>query len=852
MQNKITIDSTELKSEHDETILDAADRAGIYIPRLCFRPGLPPSHELKPSENGIYRDGKLIKTDNQEPFSGCKLCIVEIDGQPGEHTACDTKITDGMVVKTNTPELRSKRQEHLVSILKEHPHVCLTCAQKEGCSRTQCSANVPDPEKCCIQLGNCELEKVADHIGMKPETPKYVPQNLPKEDQEPLFIRDHNYCIGCLRCVRACTELSGADVLGFVYKDGKILVGSKSAPGFADAKSPCRFCGLCVEVCPTGALMDKEPKSGERSSWLVPCKSTCPAGVDVPRYVQYIAQGKPAEAAAVIREKVPFPGVLGRVCFHPCEDVCRRGVVNEPISICSLKRFAADHDTGLWKERADENTKTHKKTDKTVAVIGGGPAGLTAAYYLSRKGHFVTLYEAKEQVGGMLAWGIPKYRLPESVLKQELQDILTTGLEIKTNTTVGKDIQFNAIRANSDAVFIAIGACQTKMLELEGINLEGVHLGMDLLKAVNLSNQDKIQLGKRVVVIGGGNVAVDVAMTARREGGEDVQLVCLETRDEMPAFHWELEEAVEEAITINNSWGPKRILGSSDGKVTGIELKRCTSVFDEHGNFAPRYNETETKTIETDCVILAIGQASDLDFLEGTESCVETARGCILVDEATLEATTGVFAGGDVIKQPGSVINAIAAGRTAASAMDRYMGGDGVIDETLLPVEEINQKIEPVNGFAGQARVSDSRLDPEKRLCYDELCMGLDQTDATREALRCLRCSLRLELPEVILPPEDIIGFNAENISAVPDDLEGVFQLLDGDKNVLVIKGTVDVKAGLNEMLDGTEKTKYFMYEEDKMYSKRESELIQVYLQKHGQMPPGDGAGGGDDMDDLF
>lgn len=844
MPIKLTINGTELEAEAEVTILQVADRAGIYIPRLCYRPGLPSSHEHKPAEGGIYRAGEHIDSDDSEPFTGCKLCIIEVGGQEGEKTACDTLVTDGMVVKTNTPELKKKRQENLISILKDHPHVCLTCAQKEGCSRTQCSANVPDPEKCCIQLGNCEVEKVADYIGISPETPQYVHLGLQKGDSEPLFVRDYNFCIGCLRCVRACTELSGADVLGFVNKDGKVLIGPKKASGFSDAD--CRFCGLCVEVCPTGAMLDKEPKAGDRETWLVPCMNGCPAGIDVPRYIQYIAKGKPAEAVAVIREKVPFPGVLGRICFHPCEDVCRRGDINEPMAIKSIKRYASDNDSGLWKERGIERKI---KTDKSVAIIGGGPAGLTAAYYLAKKGHEVTIYETEEMLGGMLAWGIPKYRLPDSVLKDELQDILGIGINVKTNTMVGRDITYNQLRSANDAIFIAIGAGQSRKINLEGTDLAGVHWGMDLLKAVNLGKEAKI--GKNVVVVGGGNVAVDVAMTALREGAENVQLVCLEKHDEMPAFDWEVKDAVEEAVKINPSWGPKRIIGSPDGKVTGIEFKRCISVFDDAGKFAPKYDETQTTTIDADTVILAIGQASDLSFILNEEECVDTNLGCITVSPETLEATTGVFAGGDVVQQPGSVIDAIAAGRTAAQSIDKYLGGDGVIEESLVPETSKLATPKPVEDFANKTRFPENKLKPEERLCYDELCLGFDEGSAVQEAQRCLCCNLRLELPEVILPPEDMLLFNSENISGIPEALEGVFQLLDADKNILVIKGTADVKAGLEEMLENTEKTKFFTYEEDPMYSKRESELIQVYLQKHGQMPPGDGAAG-DELDDLF
>jgi ferredoxin len=249
-------------------------------------------------------------------------------------------------------------------------------------------------------------------------TPKWLPTNLPIFNEDSLYKRDFNLCIACTRCVRACRDLRGIEALGFVYNEnGQAQIGTI---GPSLGESGCKFCTACVEVCPTGALMDKDVRAGKKDEDLVPCKEACPAHIDVPGYLRLIAEGKADEANAVIREKVPFPGILGRVCIHPCEEVCRRGDVNEPISICALKRYAADQEQGLWKE----NTKIQNDTGKRVAIVGSGPAGLTAAFYLRKQGHEVTIFESRTRTGGMMRYGIPSYRLPWDVLDKEIQEIL--------------------------------------------------------------------------------------------------------------------------------------------------------------------------------------------------------------------------------------------------------------------------------------------------------------------------------------------------------------------------------------------------------------------------------------------
>ncbi|UCG07156.1 MAG: FAD-dependent oxidoreductase, partial [Desulfobacterales bacterium] len=746
---------------------------------------------------------------------------------------------EGMVIITASDRVKAKRQENLVPIMTRHRHACLTCAQQEGCPRTQCSLNVPGNERCCPQFGHCELQNIAHYVGILDATPKWVPTDLPVLEDHALFERDYNLCIGCTRCVRACRDLRGIDAIGFVYDQrGQVHIGTV-AERLQD--SGCKFCTACVEVCPTGALVDKTVEPGTKEDDIVPCKAACPARIDIPGYLRMIAQGKADEANAIIREKVPFPGVLGRVCIHPCEEVCRRGEVNEPISICALKRFAADGDKGLWKK---DNTVA-ADTGKKAAVVGAGPAGLTAAFYLRKKGHAVSIFDANDQAGGMMRYGIPQYRLPKKILHQEIQDILDLGIEFKPNQNLGNDVSLDQLKNDGyDALFLGVGAQLSKRIPLEGCNIPDVMWGVEFLRKI--AEGEDVKLKDSVVVIGGGNVAVDVAMTARRCGATDVKMACLECLEEMPASPWKIEEAKAEGIEILPAWGPDRII-SEDGKVTSMDLVECTCVFDDDGNFCPEFSDKK-ECILVDQIIMAVGQAVDVSFLEDN-SQIKVDKGLIVVDENTLETgLKDVYAGGDVTKAPGAIIHAVAAGRQAAASIDKALGGSGEIDEVLFARGNPGPNLGRDEGFASWSRVKVPELDASTRITsFEEVSVGYNHDQAVTEARRCLQCDLRLLLGCNPAPPGHGFPFDEEHINDVPEE-EGVFQLYDEERNVLAIKGTANLRQELLLALEDNQKAAWFEFEEDKMYSKRESELIQKYLQGHGEMP----GGGADDLADLF
>ena len=466
-----------------------------------------------------------------------------------------------------------------------------------------------------------------------------------------------------------------------------------------------------------------------------PCQEACPLHQDIRGYLAFIAQGQFDKALEVIGETNPLPSICATICAHPCEDKCRRSQVDQPLSIRALKRFAVEHGN------SSPPLQAVPKEGEKVAIIGSGPAGLTAAHDLAKAGYQVAVFEREAAPGGILQTAIPLYRLPRDVIQRDIENIKALGVEIRTNMELGKDFTLDDLEGQGyEAVLLSLGLPLSRGLPIPGMELDGVLLALPFLRDVNL-NGFKFEPGKVVIVVGGGNVAIDVARCAIRSGAEKVRLVCLEARDEMPSSPWEIEEALEEGCEINCSKGPESVL-SRDGKVVGLELMDVKAVFDAEGRFNPTYYEDRISTIEGDIVIFAIGQASALSFLK--DSGVELdARGRLILDPVT-QATSrkGVFACGEVISGPGVAVQAMASGRRAAQSIARYLKGEPwVASSAPGPVVAAELLPSTVEKIMRRERIAVAILAPEQRIQtfdYIELCY--DEPAALREAMRCLSC----------------------------------------------------------------------------------------------------------------
>ena len=476
---------------------------------------------------------------------------------------------------------------------------------------------------------------------------------------------------------------------------------------------------------------------------LGPCMIACPAMIDIPGFINHLANGEDRNALELIKLNMPFPGVLGRICNRPCETACRRQLVEDKIAICHLKRYAADVVSASGDEYIPQRLPL---TNKKVAILGAGPAGLTAAYYLQLCGHSCTVFDAHKTPGGMLRYGIPDFRLPPAVIDQEVSVIETLGAEFKYNTRLGRDIDIDALREDFDALFLGLGAQRSLALGVSGEDAEGVFTAIDFLFEHNQSSQKTKPLkGQKVIIIGGGDVAMDTARLAMRKGAGEVHVYCLEQRDEMVAGLREVDDALEEGVQLHNAWGVKEIDVLS-GKVKGVVFKQCTAVFDASGAFNPQYNEKQISNDDCDALIIAIGQTVDLYM---TDPVVKDRRGLIVVDPDTYQSSLkDVFAAGDCVTGPSNAVEAVAAGRRAAMAIDQYLEGREVVGDPVTFHHAIEGMEAVPKGmlerFQRKAPIEMPKQAPEKRAAnLKEVETGFTAEMAQEEAKRCMACGCR-------------------------------------------------------------------------------------------------------------
>ena len=613
---------------------------------------------------------------------------------------------------------------------------------------------------------------------------------------------------------------------------------SRSAYVARVEKSDCVACGKCVEVCPAGAVklgqklctkdgsevqyprhpLPSEQKWGPHmwdenyrdnnrincyDTGTAPCKTACPAHIAVQGYLKMAAQGRYTEALALIKKDNPLPAICGRICNRRCEDACTRGSIDQPIAIDEVKKFIAQQD--LKAETRFIPKKVVPSLNgffpEKVAIIGAGPAGLSCAFYLAEKGYSPVIFEKNERPGGMLRYGIPSFKLEKDVIDAEIDVIRAMGVEIKCGVEVGKDITIQQLRDEGyKAFYIAIGCQGGRLAGVDGETAEGVMTAVDFLRTVGADESYKV--AGRAVVVGGGNVAIDVARSAHRCGAESVNMYCLEPRDRMPASEEEIGEATEEGVAIHCGWGPKEIL-TENGKVKGIVFKRCVSVWDAEGRFSPTYDENDTMTVECEHVFLSIGQSIQWgDLLAGTKVALGRGNGAV-ADSLTYQTDEpDIFVGGDVYTGPKFAIDAIAAGREGAISIHRFVQPHSSLTigrnrRQFIELDKENILVEQYDNASRQRPATDKNVDAKPS--FRDARLPFTEEQVKTETARCLSCGAS------VVDPNKCIGcgvcttkceFNAiklhrerpECSTMIPSEQKLKYVLGNGAKQALKIK----------------------------------------------------------------
>lgn len=681
------------------------------------------------------------------------------------------------VEKAIETENQSVDVEHISHWLKKYdgkyaasPCSCRMsrCTMGEGCA--------DDPEDWCIGVGDMADYLVETHRGHY-ITYDEVMQILQRAEDNGFVhqitnIDGENKIFAICNCnVNVCYALRTSQLFNTPNL-------SRSAYVARVTTENCVACGRCVEYCPAGAVKlgqklctkdgpvsypqqelpdavkwgpekwDEDYRDNNRincyDTGTAPCKTACPAHIAVQGYLKMAAQGRYRDALALIKKENPFPAVCGRVCNRRCEDACTRGTVDQAVAIDEVKKFIAQQDLNAATRYIPPVVQPSNRglfTEK-IAIVGAGPAGLSCAYYLAEKGYRPTVFEKNERPGGMLVYGIPSYKLEKDVVAAEVDVLRQMGVEIKCGVEVGKDVTLDELRKQGyKAFYIAIGCQGGKMAGIPGEDAEGVMTAVDFLRKVG--EDEAHQVKGRAVVVGGGNVAIDVARTCGRCGADEVAMYCLESRDSMPASQEEIAEAEDEGVAINCGWGPKKIL-TEGGKVTGIVLKKCISVFDAEGHYCPVYDEADTVTVPCEHVFLSIGQSILWgDLLAGSR--VQLGRGSgAVADPVTYQtAEPDIFVGGDVYTGPKFAIDAIAAGKEGAVSIHRFVQPDSSLvigrnRRQFIALDKDHIVLESYDNSSRQITGMDESIDYRKS--FRDAHKTFTEEQVKIETARCLGC----------------------------------------------------------------------------------------------------------------